>query len=210
MYYSLFDLLCSYFIKGGTGDGMIELDMVEKKHRYDARLMLVEEHLDYYDLLDYFAGTRYTGDFEEISGTANRIFTKILSEHKDSNCGGFLKTENYQIMVPQSLSAAEATIAYYSLLVAIRKKYRIGLPLIVEGLGRRGLKYAPLLAQTAAEAAPQVVILMTSRNFERPMFNYRTRKKTRSLYDEVRKSTLGSVCVLDRTGAKDYDPVTVS
>lgn len=131
----LFERLWRYFVHGK--DHEIELD-VEDGRRCDTHLMFVYENLDYYDLLDYFVEMRYPEDFEEITDRANMTFYEILG--RNPGCGGrdFLKIEKYQIMIPKSLSANEATISYYALLAAIREKYRINYSLIIENFGRWG------------------------------------------------------------------------
>ena len=204
LYSELFEELLWYF--GNDRDGKIEVDLDGEK-RYDPKFMFIEEHHhDYYDLLDYFADMKYMEDFAKISERANQMFGKILSEHKNKGYTEFLKIKDRHIMVPPSLPAAEASIAYYSLLAAIRERYRMDTPLVVEGIGRYGLKYAPLLVQLMAEVAPQVLILVTEANFTTPMYNYRTRKPTMSVYDTVRRSLMGSAFRLEESGVSKYKP----
>lgn len=203
LYSGLFERLFWHFAKGR--DGRMEVDLDGEKRR-DLKFMFVEEHHDYCDLLDYFVGMKYTEDFARISERANQTFGRILSEHKDYGSREFLKMKDYQILIPPRLPAPEASIAYYSLLAAIREKYRIDTPLVVEGLGRYGLKYAPLLVQLIAEVAPQALILTTEANFTMPMYNYRTRKPTRSVYDTVRRNLMGSAYRLEGNGVSEYAP----
>ena len=118
--------------------------------------------------------------------------------------GGFLELENNRIMVPPRLSAAESTLAYYSLLVTIRKKYRMDTPLIIDSFGSRGLKYCPMIVQLLAETVPQTLIFTTEGNFGISMYNYRTRKEIPSIYKTVKEDTLGAVYRLDGKGVLKY------
>ncbi len=200
---TLFDKLHSYFSTGRND--VLDLDLIERK-RYDINLMFVEEYLDYHDLLDYFVTMGFTDEFLEISESANQIYTKMLSEHKTAGCGGFLKLENSQIMVPRYLSAPEATLAYYALLIAIRKRYRVDLPLIINRFGRWGLKYCPLVVRTLAEISPQTLIFTSEGNFGVSMHNYRTDKKIPSIHQTIKNKTLGMAYRLDKDGVSEYVP----
>ena len=184
---------------------MLEIEFDEEK-KYDTRLMRIEENHDYRDLLDYFVGMQVTDDFADISERANQTYGRILSEHKDYGGKEFLKMKNYQIMIPPRLGAPEASIAYYSLLASIREKYMVNTPLIIEGFGRYGLKYAPLLSQLVSQMAPQSLVFLTRPNFEVSMYNYRTRKSIQSVRDTIKHVT-GSVYCLETDRVTEYEPI---
>lgn len=195
--YSMFYArLLSHFAYGGT---LIELDLQDEK-RYDTKLMFVYENLDYRDLLDYFLDMRQTSDFEEISNNANIIFNKLLGQNDD-----FLKIDNHQIMIPDSLSADEATIAYYALLAAIRKKYMINYPLIIEGFGRWGLNYAPLLAHLVYEFTPQALIFTTENIFATTM-NVHAQGIVNPIFEKIRNA-IGSIYKMNNGKMTAYTPV---
>ena len=201
LYQELFHRICLCLVRR---ESMLEIEFDEEK-RYDTKLMRIEENHDYRDLLEYFVEMQVTDDFADISERTNHTYGRILSEHKDYGSKEFLKMENYQIMIPPRLGAPEASIAYYSLLAAIREKYRVNTPLIIEGFGRYGLKYAPLLAQLVSQMAPQSLIFLTRPNFEISMHNYRTRKPIQSVRDAIKHIT-GSVYCLETGRIAEYEP----
>lgn len=192
IYQELYGMMHSYLVGRNTG---VILELEDEKN-YDPRFMLVDEHLNYYDLLDLFVDMKHTEDFEQIADDANHTFTDMLSERNNYNCEGFLKVQDCQIMIPSSLSAAEAVLAYYSLLTSIRNRYKMNTPLIIEGLGRYALKYAPLVVQLVASTAPQAVVFMTEYNFTTPIQND-TANAQDSVYDMIRYNHLGFVYRLE-------------
>ncbi len=199
---TLYYKLQEYFMYGR--DGRMEVDLVDER-RYDPRFMFVEEDLDYHELLDYFVGMKFTGEFSEISKDANDMFNKIIQEHKRGGLD-FLKMEDGHIMIPKSLSDAESTVAYYALLVAMIKRYRINLPLIINGFGRWGLKFGPLILDLLTENVPQVLIFTGYANLSTPTRNTRKRKGIPSMYDYVKDSTLGRAYALTDDGMARYAP----
>ncbi len=199
---TLYYKLQSYFMHGR--DGRMEIDLIDERN-CDLRFMFVDEYPDYHELLDYFVGMKFTGEFSEISKDANDIFNKMILEHGDGGLD-FLKMEDNHIMIPKSLSTAKSTTAYYALLVAIIRRYRINQPVIINDFGRWGLKYGPLILELLSKNVPQVLIFTSDGKFSRPTRNYRTKKDIPSMYDIIKDSTLGRAHCLTDDGATKYVP----
>lgn len=150
----------SYFAREKT---LIEID-IQDETRFVPKFMFVDEDMDYRDFLNYFVDMKYTEDFEEIVIDVNHIGKKLLDYYSEWN-GDLLKFDGYDILVPKYLEPDEAVVAYYALLIAIRRKYKINYPLIVERFGRWGLKYSALISQLISNNVPQALIFVTERNF---------------------------------------------